>query len=180
MAHRRKTWIAASAAALVAAGLTAGTVAAGAGEADTEAPPPAGSAVASVATLSTAAAQHAAEVALADCDEQGHAVTVAVVGKDGALVALLRDDQAGPVTVEVATGKAFASVGFRSPSGALGQNATANPGLLTVPGFVILAGGLPISSGGQVIGAIGVSGAPGGDLDAACAQTGIDAISAGL
>jgi uncharacterized protein GlcG (DUF336 family) len=136
--------------------------------------------VATVRTLATGVAQHAAEVALAECDGLGHAVSVAVVGKDGALVALLRDDQAGPVTVDVATGKAFASVGFRSPSGALGQGAVANPGLLTVPGFVILAGGLPISSQGDVIGAIGVSGAPGGDIDAGCAQAGIDAVAGQL
>jgi uncharacterized protein GlcG (DUF336 family) len=133
--------------------------------------------VATLATISTEQAQAAAAAALAECQAQGFAVTVAVLGRDAALVSLVRDDQAGPVTVEVATGKASASVGFRSPSGALGQGAATNPGLLTVPGFVLLAGGLPIQSDGQVVGAIGVSGAPGGDIDAGCAQKGIDAIA---
>jgi uncharacterized protein GlcG (DUF336 family) len=182
MRHRTKTWIAVSAAALAAASITAGALTAGAGadESPSESPPAAGSGVATVRTLSTAMAEQAAAAALAECDGLGHAVTVAVVGRDGALVSLVRDDQAGPVTVDVATGKAYASVGFRSPSGALGQGAVANPGLLTVPGFVLLAGGLPISSEGQVIGAIGVSGAPGGDIDAGCGQVGIDAIASSL
>jgi uncharacterized protein GlcG (DUF336 family) len=179
MRHRRTTWIAASAA-LVAATVTAGTIAAGAGADEAPPPQPPAASVATVTTISTEQAQTAASAALAACRQQDLVVSVAVLGRDAALVALLRDDQAGPVTVDVATGKAAASVGFKSPSGALGQGAATNPGLLTVPGFVLLAGGLPIQSGGQVVGAIGVSGAPSGDLDAGCAQAGIDAIAGSL
>jgi uncharacterized protein GlcG (DUF336 family) len=181
MRHHRTTWIGMSAAAVVAGAVTAGTlVAIASAGADEPAPPTPAAGVASVRTLSTGLAQQAAEVTLADCTAKGHHVSVAVVGRDNALVVLLRDEQAGPVTVEVATGKARASVGFRAPSGNLGQAAQTNPGILQVPGFVVLAGGLPISSGGDVVGAIGVSGAPGGDIDAGCAQAGIDAIADAL
>lgn len=57
-------------------------------------------------------------------------------------------------------GKALASAGFRAPSDELGNRATANPGLLQVPGFVVLGGALPMSGSGKVVGAIGVGRAP--------------------
>jgi uncharacterized protein GlcG (DUF336 family) len=59
-------------------------------------------------------------------------------------------------------------------------NEPANPGLLQVPGFIILAGGLPVSSGGAVVGGIGVGGAPSGAIDKTCAQAGLDAITGSL
>jgi uncharacterized protein GlcG (DUF336 family) len=177
MGRNGKRWIGVAAAAGLAGALAAGAfvavAGAGADEPGPPAPPPS---AATVRTVSTVQAQQAAAAALADCTAKGQHVSVAVVGRDNALVALVRDDQAGPVTVDVATGKAKASVGFRSPSGALGQAAQTQPGILQVPGFVVLAGGLPISSDGEVIGAIGVSGAPTGDIDAGCAQAGLDAI----
>ena len=181
MRHHRRTWIGLSAAAIVAGAVTAGTlVAIVSAGADEPAPPAPAAGVASVRTLSTGLARQAADATLADCAAKGQHVSVAVVGRDSALLAFLRDEQAGPVTVEVASGKARASVGFRSPSGGLGQAAQTNPGILQVPGFVVLAGGLPISSQGEVVGAIGVSGAPSGDIDAGCAQAGLDAIANGL
>ncbi|MEZ5234386.1 MAG: heme-binding protein [Acidimicrobiales bacterium] len=135
------------------------------------------SGVTTVTVLRTQAAQSAAQAALDDCAAKGYAVTVSVVNRDGALLALLRNEQALPASVDSANGKAYASASFRQPSGNLGAAAANNPGLLQMPGFVVLRGGLPISSGGQVIGGIGVGGAPGGDIDEACAQAGITAIA---
>ncbi|MCC6438665.1 MAG: heme-binding protein [Acidimicrobiales bacterium] len=144
-------------------------------------PAPSGpSGVGAVTVLRTAAAQAAAQAALDSCTAQGYAVTVSVVSRDGALLALLRNEQAMPASVDSATGKAYASASFRQPSGNLGEAANTNPGLLQMPGFVVLRGGLPISSANQVVGAIGVGGAPGGNLDEACAQAGIDAIKGEL
>lgn len=136
--------------------------------------------VASVRTLSTELAREAAEAAFEACSRQGLRVTVSVVGRDGALLALIRDERAGPASVDSATGKAYASVSFRAPSGNLGQGALTNPGILQMPRFVVLRGGLPVSSGGEVIGAVGVGGAPSGDLDEACARAGLDRIAGHL
>jgi uncharacterized protein GlcG (DUF336 family) len=125
-------------------------------------------------------AQKAATTALADCMRQGFPVTATVVNAEGITVVVLRNDGASASTTDSSKGKAVASAGFRSPSGALGARAAANPGLLQVPGFVILGGGLPISSGGKVVAAIGVGGAPSGVIDEACAQAGINSIAGSL
>jgi uncharacterized protein GlcG (DUF336 family) len=111
------------------------------------------------------------------CSEKKLNVTVAVVGRDGALIALVRNEAAAPATVDVATGKAYASVSFKAPSGDIGELAKTNPGILTVPKFVLLRGALPVSVDKEVIGSIGVSGAPSGEQDEVCAKAGIEAIS---
>jgi uncharacterized protein GlcG (DUF336 family) len=125
-------------------------------------------------------AQKAATTALTNCMRQGFPVTVTVVNADGITIVVLRNDGASGVSVSSSTGKALASAGFRTPSDVLGENAKANPGLTTVPGFVLLGGGLPISSGGKVVAGIGVGGAPSGVIDKACAQAGINAIAGSM
>lgn len=125
-------------------------------------------------------AQKAATTALADCMRQGFPVTATVVNEDGITIVVLRNDGASAASTDSSKGKAVASAGFRAPSGELGARAAANPGLLQVPGFVILGGGVPISSGGKVVAAIGVGGAPSGVIDEACARAGINAIAASL
>jgi uncharacterized protein GlcG (DUF336 family) len=131
-----------------------------------------------VSVLPLNLAQRAATTALADCTRQGSPVTATVVNADGITIVVLRNDGANAASVDSSKGKAVASAGFRSPSDQL--NATANPGLLQVPGFIVLGGGLPISSGGKVVGAIGVGGAPSGAIDKTCAQAGIAAIAGSL
>jgi uncharacterized protein GlcG (DUF336 family) len=111
------------------------------------------------------------------CKAKNLNVTVAVVGRDGALIALLRNEAASPATVDVATGKAYASVSFKAPSGDIGELAKTNPGILQVPKFVVLRGALPVSVEKEVIGAIGVSGAPSGEQDETCAKAGIESIT---
>jgi uncharacterized protein GlcG (DUF336 family) len=133
--------------------------------------------VASVKTLSTSLAQDAATAAYEACTDKKLNVTVAVLGRDGVLIALVRNEAASPATVDVATGKAYASVSFKAPSGDLGELAKTNPGIVQVPKFVVLRGALPISVDKEVIGSIGVSGAPTGEQDEVCAKAGIEAIS---
>jgi uncharacterized protein GlcG (DUF336 family) len=125
-------------------------------------------------------AQKAATTALADCMRQGFSVTATVVDADGITVVVLRNDGASGASTDASKGKAVASAGFRSPTAALAARAAANPGLLQVPGFVILTGGLPISSGGKVVAGIGVGGAPSGVIDETCAQAGINSIAGSL
>lgn len=179
--NRRKTLLVTTAivGALGAVG-TATVLATTAGATDDSSGKSGKSEVATIRVLSTGLAQEAAEAALEKCNEGGFRVTVSVVNRDGALIALLRNELAGPASVDSATGKAYASAGFRAPSGNLGEAAKNNPGILQMPKFVVLRGGLPISSQGEVIGAIGVGGAPGGDLDEACAKAGVDRIAGKL
>ncbi|HEY6994026.1 MAG TPA: heme-binding protein, partial [Xanthobacteraceae bacterium] len=92
---------------------------------------------------------------------------------------VLRDRFAGPHTPATATGKAWTAVSFRTDTTDLvasTQPGTPQAGVRDLPGAVILGGGIMVRAGGSLVGAIGVSGAPGGDADDACAKAGIAAI----
>jgi uncharacterized protein GlcG (DUF336 family) len=92
----------------------------------------------------------------------------------------LRDRFAGAHTVEVATRKAWTSASFRISTLALAEDTQAGKsmsGIRAMPRVAAIGGGLPIEAGGSVLGAIGVSGAPGGEADEACAKAGIKAIA---
>lgn len=139
--------------------------------------------VLNVRTLSFAAAHEAATVALAQCKSNGYAVTVTVLDRLGRTKVVLHDDNANPHTIENSLRKAYTSLTSRTTSGEYGKRVTSNPasaGLLSLDKITTLEGALPILAGKDLVGAIGISGAPGGDKDAACAQAGIDRIAAGL
>jgi uncharacterized protein GlcG (DUF336 family) len=93
-----------------------------------------------------------------------------------------RSDGAGPHTVESSRKKAYTAASLRRPTTELAELITKVPTLQTLrdmnQDILILGGGLPIEIGGEVVGAIGVGGAPGSHLDDACAQAGLDAIGA--
>jgi uncharacterized protein GlcG (DUF336 family) len=108
---------------------------------------------------------------------------VAVVDRFGVTQVMLRDRFAGPHTPATATGKAWTAATFRNSTSQLfsvSQPGMMQAGIRNLPGAVIIAGGLVVESGGSLVGAIGVSGAPGGEADEACAKAGIDAIQARL
>jgi uncharacterized protein GlcG (DUF336 family) len=132
------------------------------------------------AFLPLSLAQRAANAALTACARRGQQVAATVVDRAGVVIVQLRNDGVSAASVDASKGKAFASAGFGQPSGALGQAARTNAGLLQVPGFVLLAGGLPIRSGGAVRAGIGVGGAPTGQIDESCARAGIAAIASSL
>jgi uncharacterized protein GlcG (DUF336 family) len=120
-----------------------------------------------------------ARAALADCQKQGYQVTVAVVDRFGVTQVLLRDRFAGAHTVPTATGKAWTAVSFRTNTSELvaaTQPGMPQAGVLALPGAVVIAGGMMVEAGGSLVGGIGVSGAPGGDNDEACARAGITAV----
>ena len=122
----------------------------------------------------------AAQAALAHCRSAGYQVAVAVVDRSGVLQVLLRDRFAGPHTPEVATQKAWTASSFRMSTTALAaetQAGKAMSGLRAAPRVLAIGGGLVIEASGSVLGAIGVSGAPGGEADDACAAAGIKAIA---
>ena len=120
-----------------------------------------------------------ARAALTDCQKQGYQVSVAVVDRFGVTQVLLRDRFAGAHTVPTATGKAWTAVSFRTNTGELvaaTQPGSPQAGVRNLPNATIIAGGVMVEAAGTLVGAIGVSGAPGGDNDEACAKAGIAAI----
>jgi len=122
----------------------------------------------------------AARAAMESCRKQGYQVTVAVVDRAGLTQVLLRDRFAGVHTIDVATNKAWTAASFRTSSMAMGvetQPGKPMSGIRSLPRFLGAGGGLPIEGGGIFFGGIGVSGAPGGEADEVCAQTGLKAIS---
>jgi len=116
-------------------------------------------------------AQALAQEALAKCRGDGYNVTVVVVDALNAPKALLRADGATASTTEVAKMKATATMLYNRPSGPAQPPppGTAAPPA-TIPGTINAQGGVPIKVGNVTIGAVAVSGAPGGDKDAACAN----------
>ncbi|HVE49552.1 MAG TPA: heme-binding protein [Casimicrobiaceae bacterium] len=134
-------------------------------------------------TLTTAAALQAAQAALAICDKDGYTVAVAVVDRGGHPLAVLRNGLAGPHTTQTAINKAYTALSFRTDTTELAQSTQANrvnSGIRSLPNVVAVGGGMMIRAKGSLVGAIGVSGAPGGDADDACAKAGIAAISDAL
>jgi len=133
--------------------------------------------------LSSALAVEIAEGAVHACLERGYRVTAAVVDRNAQLKALIRADGAGPHTIDSSQRKAFTASSLRTGTTALDEMVRGNPaatGLRDVPGFLLLGGGVVIRAGDQVVGAVGVGGAPGGHLDDQCAQVGIDKVKGRL
>ena len=124
-----------------------------------------------------------ARAALQSCRDGGYQVAVAVVDRGGNPQVMLRDRFAGPHTPETARRKAWTAVSFRTNTSDLAaatQPGTPQSGMRGIDGALALGGGLMIESAGALVGGIGVSGAPGGELDDACAQAGIDAVADAL
>jgi uncharacterized protein GlcG (DUF336 family) len=131
-------------------------------------------------TLTTSAAQAAAQAALARCQKDGYTVAVAVVDRGGQPLAVLRDNLAGAHTTQTAVGKAATAVSFRTDTTELAATTQAGKvqsGVRQLPNVVAIGGGLVIRAKGSLVGGIGVSGAPLGDIDDVCAKAGIAAIN---
>ena len=132
-----------------------------------------------VKVLTPETALKAAQAALKSCRERGYQATVAVVDRMGVVQVLLRDRFAGPHTTDMATAKAYTAASFRTNTTELAEATQAGKpasGIRNRPGVAAVGGGMMIEAGGTLLGAIGVSGAPGGREDDACAAAGIAAI----
>ena len=123
-----------------------------------------------------------ASTAAATCKERGFRVSVHVVGRNGEVLVSLRGDNASPHTMENSMRKAYTARTFRVPSGEIVKRLKENPQFagIHLTNVIATQGAIPIKVGDDVIGAVGVSGAPGGDRDEACVQAGIDKIAADL
>lgn len=136
-------------------------------------------ALVSYKSLSPDLALDLARAALEACRTRGYQVAVAVVDRFGQSQVMLRDRFSGPHTPSTATNKAWTAVSFRTNTSDLvkiAQPGQPQAGLRNLPNVVLLGGGVMIEAGGSLVGAVGVSGAPGGEEDEACANAGIEAV----
>ncbi len=124
----------------------------------------------------------AAQAALDACKKDGYRVSASVVDRAGVLRAMLRADGAGPHTVDSSRKKAYTAASLRRATSELADMIAKQPALQALremnESILMVGGGLPIEIAGEVVGAIGVGGAPGTHLDDACAEAGLDAIGA--
>lgn len=130
--------------------------------------------------LSSQMASEAAVEVVASCAKQGYAETAVVVDADGVRQAVLRGDGTGSHSLDSAYDKAYTAATFKSDTLALIERAKTAPGFsglfAQLPHLILVGGGVPIKLGDELIGAIGAAGAPGGNLDDACAKAGLDRI----
>jgi len=124
--------------------------------------------------LSLETATSVAQGAIEACRKEGIQIGVSVVDRDGTLQVALRDTIASQITLSISRQKAFTAVNFNAATSALKDRADSPIG--RIDGLVMSAGGLPIQAGGQLLGGVGVSGAPAGETDERCAQAGIDKV----
>lgn len=120
-----------------------------------------------------------AQAALKECRQAGYQVAITVADRFGHVLVTLRDQFAGPHTVETATRKAWTAVSFRTATLELTDLIRENKvmaNLGDIPGALALGGGVPVNAAGILVGGIGISGAPGADLDHACAVKAIGSI----
>ncbi len=129
--------------------------------------------------ISLELANQIAAGSVAACAANGYAVTATVVDRAGGVRAVQRADNAGPHTLGASQQKAFTSASAKNTTLAMMEGAQKNPAaanLVYIPGYLLLGGGVPIKVGNEVIGAVGVGGAPGGHLDEQCANAAIDKV----
>ncbi|MFJ7194658.1 MULTISPECIES: heme-binding protein [unclassified Streptomyces] len=127
--------------------------------------------------LTLAAATKAAQATLDAAKKENQRVSVAVVDRNGNTLLTLRGDGAGPQSYEAAQKKAFTAVSWNAPTSELAQRLTNAPTLKDIPGTLFLAGGAPVTTKGAPVAAIGVAGAPSGDLDEKFARAGVASLA---
>ena len=136
-------------------------------------------AVRSEKNMSLELANQIASAGVAACAANGYNVTVTVVDRAGSVRAIQRADNAGPHTLGASQQKAFTSASAKNNTSAMLETSQKNPGaatLGTIPGCLLLGGGVPVKVGTEVIGAVGIGGAPGGHLDEQCAVSALDKV----
>lgn len=132
-----------------------------------------------VTRMSMEVARDIAQAAVTECRNQGYQVTAAVVDRNGTPQVVMRDVYAPEVSYRIAKKKAYTAVEFSADTHEVVENRSGIGATLNhVEGLLFADGGLIIETGGgALVGAVGVSGAPGGEIDRSCAQAGLDAVS---
>lgn len=134
-------------------------------------------------SLSPDTALQMAQAALESCRGDGYQVAVGVVDRMGVTQVVLRDRFAGPHTPDTAVRKAWTAVSFRADTLGLAEDtAPGSPqsGARLIGNALMIGGGIPVTVSGSIVAGIGISGAPSGQADHACAEAGIRAVAAAL
>ncbi|MGH8617256.1 MAG: GlcG/HbpS family heme-binding protein [Burkholderiales bacterium] len=129
--------------------------------------------------ISLELANQIAAAGVAACQANGYAVAVTVVDRAGITRAVHRADNAGAHTLGASLQKAWTSASAKNNTLAMMEIAQKNPGaanLVNIPGFLLLGGGVPVRVGNEVIGAVGIGGAPSGQIDEQCAMAALDKV----
>lgn len=152
------------------AGMAAGVLLLSAGQVNAEG-------LVSVKLLSLDLARSIADAAIDACRKQGYQVSVVVTDRSGEPLVVMRDVYSNRYFTRLAHGKTNAVIMANTTSAELRTNrADMVNELNLLDGVMVLAGGVPVQVAGSLVGAVGVSGAPGGDLDEACARAGVEAV----
>ena len=131
-----------------------------------------------VRTISMELARDIASESINACRKSGFQVSAVVVDRNGLVQVALRDDLATRFTLQIAEEKANSVILSGINSGEFRKSRDdIRPELNHMKGIIIMQGALPIEIAGSRIGAIGVSGAPGGYLDERCAQQALDVLA---
>lgn len=130
--------------------------------------------------LSLDTALKIAQAAITACRKEGVQIAVTVVDRGGHPQVVLRDVLAMDITLPVSRKKAHTALAFNSPTSALEDRFKAPHSVGKLDALIIAAGGVPITAGGQIVGGVGVSGAPSGETDEKCARAGVEAVSVDL
>ena len=132
-------------------------------------------------SISANAALELATASLERCRADGYKVTVTVLNRHARTSVVISDDGVNPHTIENSLRKAYTAFTTRNPTADMAKRAQpALSGFMLLDKITPIEGGLPIFAGKELVGSVGISGAPGGEKDAACAQVGIDKIAKGL
>lgn len=130
--------------------------------------------------LSMETALRIAQATIAACREEGVQIAVTVVDRGGHAQAVLRDVLAMDITLPLSQKKAHTAMAFNSATSDLEGRFDGAYGVPKLDSLVISAGGVPINIAGNIMGGIGVSGAPSGETDEKCARAGLEAVRADL
>jgi uncharacterized protein GlcG (DUF336 family) len=134
-------------------------------------------AVIKIPRLTLEASEKLAQATIAACRKEGIQIGVTVVDRSGDAMVFLRDTLAPKITIEISKQKAFTAVNFNAPLSTMEDRFTKPFAVGKVDGLVFSAGGIPIEAAGNIVGAVGVSGAATGEQDEACAREGLKAIA---
>lgn len=134
----------------------------------------------SQAVITVDSAQQLVNTALSACAKDGYSVAVSVVDRSGVLKAFARSEKAGPHTVDSSFRKAYTSATLGRPTSDLAKTVFEKPELSGLKdmndNLLFLGGGMPVFDKKELIGGIGIGGAPGGHLDQACAENAIKSV----
>jgi uncharacterized protein GlcG (DUF336 family) len=134
-------------------------------------------AIIKIPRLTLEASEKLAQATVAACRKEGIQIGVTVVDRSGDAMAFMRDTLAPRVTIEISRQKAYTAVNFNAPLSTMENRFTKPFAVGKVDGLVFSAGGIPIEAAGNIVGAVGVSGAATGEQDEACAREGLKAIA---